>query len=232
MHIQAINIHPLIKSETEQKLMNFVSVEKQKRIRRFHFREDSLRTLFGDLLIRYCLCEYYGYKNSEISFKTNKYGKPFLENNNIKFNISHAGDWVVGVLSNYDIGIDIEKITPIDFQIAKRFFSKLEYDNLFKLPQDLMLGRFFDYWSFKESYIKARGKGLSIPLDSFSVIYDNSKGIYIEDKNYKNKVDIKQFSVDPHYKLAVCSVNKITCNDVNILESKTLAKLFLDLQNK
>jgi 4'-phosphopantetheinyl transferase len=88
---------------------------------------------------------------------------------NIHFNISHAGEWVLCAISNTEIGIDIELIQPIDLDIAKYYFSEVEYMDLQRKEGAEKVSYFFDLWTLKESYIKARGMGLSIPLKDFCI---------------------------------------------------------------
>lgn len=109
-------------------------------------------------------------------FIYNEYGKPALHpalaQNDLHFNLSHSGElalfaFVRGPL----VGIDIELIrSNIEYeQIAQRFFSPQEQHALRMLPATEMAVAFFRCWARKEAYIKARGQGLSIPLDQFSV---------------------------------------------------------------
>ncbi|MGL5063191.1 MAG: 4'-phosphopantetheinyl transferase family protein, partial [Microcoleus sp.] len=78
---------------------------------------------------------------------------------------------LIAITENRNIGIDIECIrTNIPYQeIAERFFSPLEKTVLRSLPEHLQHQAFFTCWTRKEAYIKAVGKGLSIPLDRFDV---------------------------------------------------------------
>lgn len=133
------------------------------------FQQDSLRCLFGALLSRYAICKISNYKNDELKFDVNSYNKPFIiKPNNLCFNISHSGKWVVCAVSNNPVGIDVEYIKSIDFDIAKTFFTKEEYINL--MNQDIKTKKYFYLmWTLKESYVKADGRGLSLPLNSFSI---------------------------------------------------------------
>lgn len=152
------------------KLLGFVSEEKKKRINRFHRLEDAQMTLLGDVLVRYAICKRTETKNRNLVFGTNEYGKPILlEQYGIHFNISHSGNWVACAVDDNPVGIDVETIKPIDFKIAERFFSSYEYFLLMNQPIEKRLKYFYRIWTLKESYIKAEGKGLSIPLNSFSI---------------------------------------------------------------
>ncbi|WP_157729153.1 4'-phosphopantetheinyl transferase family protein [Bacillus atrophaeus] len=88
----------------------------------------------GEILARYAISKLKGYSFKELTFTTNYYGKPFLESyeNDCYFNISHSGEWVVCAIDKGHIGINIERIAPIKLDIAKRFFTDEEYQDLKK----------------------------------------------------------------------------------------------------
>jgi 4'-phosphopantetheinyl transferase len=104
------------------------------------------------------------------------------------------------------VGIDVEEIKPIDFDIAKRFFSSNEHRQFLQQPEDKKLAFFYDIWTMKEAVIKAEGKGLSIPLDSFTVLAQEGR-IALEYEHLLERKDyvIKQYPLDPHYKMSVCA---------------------------
>ena len=70
---------------------------------------------------------------------------------------------------NEEVGIDVERFDRrCDMEaIARRYFSALEIQELMSLGMGDRPARFLEYWTLKEAYVKARGLGLSIPLDSF-----------------------------------------------------------------
>nr|WP_143192121.1 hypothetical protein [Paenibacillus helianthi] len=81
--------------------------------------------MLAEVLIRRIIYDDLNIFNKDIVFGTNEYGKPFLENvTDFHFDISHAESWVVCATSKHPVGIDIEHVKPIDFEIAKRYFSK------------------------------------------------------------------------------------------------------------
>jgi 4'-phosphopantetheinyl transferase len=94
------------------------------------------------------------------------------------FNISHSRHAIVlAVCANGALGVDIESLLTrhdVLLEVAQRHFSPPEVADLCALPVEKQADRFLHYWTLKEAYIKARGLGLSIPLDKFGFIIDES----------------------------------------------------------
>lgn len=203
-----------------------VQQEQRERIMKFKLYKDALRTLAADILIRKIIINKTGLKNSDILFKRNQYGKPcFKKNPNFQFNLSHSGQWVVCIVSNVPVGIDIEEIKPIDLGIAIRFFTKEEIEDLFSLVEPERLVYFYDLWTLKESYIKALGKGLSVPLNTFAFKRDLNGLFYLQIYDQKRSYYFKQYNIFDNYKLSVCSSKKIFTDNVSILD---MDKLYMD----
>ena len=206
LEIYMVNLEKNLEKEAFNILLHYVSEDKKAQIHRFYHFEDSQRALIGNVLSRYAICRSLNIKNSDITFEKNEYGKPFLSGqNNIHFNISHSGKWVVCAVSDYPVGIDVEIIKSTEFDIAKRFFSKDEYDELQKQPDEQKQAYFYKLWTLKESYIKAVGKGLSIPLDSFTVSVENSN--IISSKETLVDYSLLHSSLDENTFYAVCAKN-------------------------
>jgi 4'-phosphopantetheinyl transferase len=189
-------------------LLNRTSLEKRNRISRFKFIQDARRCLFGDLIVRYVLCNKLNVKNGQLQFGYNEYGKPFLlEPSGFHFNMSHSGDWVVCGTDTKPVGIDVEFIKYVELDIAKRFFSTEEYDDLIhKDKTEEILKYFYILWTLKESYIKAAGKGLSIPLDSFSFTINNGD-ISIKTQNDFGPCYFFQKEIDERHIVSACALN-------------------------
>lgn len=185
-------------------LKKYISKHKLNKINRLKKQEDRMRSIIGDILVRWLICEKYQLLNEELEFSTNRYGKPFITNKNIDiyFNISHSGSWVVAATSSFQIGIDIEKVMEIDITLAKEFFTSEENSVLMKRLPEEQLHFFYELWTLKESYVKAIGKGLSIPLDSFSIKIDNGNITIIPEFTY----NFKKYHLEDNYKLAICSL--------------------------
>lgn len=218
MQIEVFAIHndQKLESVSFQKLINILSFEERQKNERFFRWQDAQSNLLGRLAIRKMACERFGIGLKEMAFSENDYGKPcFKSVQDFHFNISHSNDWIVVVGYNSPVGIDIEMISPIDLGIAGQFFSAREYEELMSKPLDQRKGYFFDLWTLKESYIKADGQGLSIPLNSFSIIKeeDEIQGVGLS-KNYF----FKQYNIDSNYKLSVCALTEDFPDTVRVID--------------
>jgi 4'-phosphopantetheinyl transferase len=126
--------------------------------------------------VRTTLSRYVPVSPEQWAFSPNAYGRPEIANDNraaraISFNLSHTNNLIVlGVTCLNALGVDVENVhvRPAACEVADRFFSPVEVAALHALPPEVQHRRFFEYWTLKESYIKARGMGLSIPLDQFT----------------------------------------------------------------
>ena len=207
IEVHAIKLTGQMEAVVYDKLMGYLPEKKQEKIRRFVRYQDAQRSLLADVLMRTVISSKLSIRNNEILFFINEYGKPFLRNaDNFNFNLSHAGEWVVCAIDSLPIGIDVEKIQPIDFDIAERFFSREECFELSKRDGIHKLRFFYDLWTLKESYIKAVGKGLSIPLDSFTISFEgNSIRVSVTCNSKYENLFFKQYEIDSSYKLSVCS---------------------------
>lgn len=182
----------------------YMTTNKVKRIKSYINNVDKVRSLKAEWLLRTVLSEHLDISFSKIEFSEDKNGKPFLYNNSgFNFNVSHSGEWVVCAISNNIIGIDIEEIYNIDVNSISKYFSEEEIKQLKLFEGEKQLNFFFDLWTLKESFLKASGMGLSLKLNTFSVIPENNIAIlkYYNDKIYY----FKQYNLDPGYKLSVCS---------------------------
>lgn len=125
-------------------------------------------------LLRSRLSYYANVPISSWKFETNPFGRPYIaapvDQRHIRFSIAHTHDLVVcAIASGYEIGVDIENVTrELDaVSLARAFFAPPEVEAILSLSTDRVRSAFFTYWTLKESYIKARGMGMSLPLDAF-----------------------------------------------------------------
>lgn len=144
---------------------------------RFHFQKDRDAYVLARGLLRDILSRYTVILPGQLRFRYSFYGKPALikecGGEHLAFNLSHAhGTILYAVTSGREVGVDLEYMRgDLDYQrLAKRFFSPREASLLGLLPPDLRQQTFFTCWTRKEAYIKARGEGLSLDLQSFDVL--------------------------------------------------------------
>jgi 4'-phosphopantetheinyl transferase len=142
---------------------------------RFHFEKDRRQFVIGRGLLRTILGRYLNLKPHGLRFGYAAQGKPFLMgigDSTCRFNLSHsAGVVLIAVTANREPGIDLERIRPefANETIAEEFFSSQEIAALRRLPAYVQPEAFFNCWTRKEAYLKARADGLSFPLSQFSV---------------------------------------------------------------
>lgn len=147
----------------------------RERHKRFVFEEHRHDFLVSHALVRHALSRYVERAPSGWRFVKGEHGRPELEPScagpeQLRFNLSHTkGAVIFAVTSGRDIGADVERINDRTsvMTIADRFFSVSEHEALCALPEHQQRRRFFELWTLKESYIKARGMGLAIPLGAF-----------------------------------------------------------------
>jgi 4'-phosphopantetheinyl transferase len=156
-------------------LRPLLAADEISRADRFHFDKDRNHYIVARGLLRKLLGSYLNTPAAELSFSYAEKGKPFLASGRydaINFNLAHSHGLAVYAFSTErELGVDLEFIRE-DFggdQIAERFFSSGEIEVLRSVSANLKNEAFFNCWTRKEAYIKARGEGLSMPLDQFEV---------------------------------------------------------------
>jgi len=159
-----------------QSLLHNLAADEQARAERFCFERDREHFIAARGVLRAILGGYLNREPQRLSFCYNSYGKPALagesDGDAIRFSVSHShGVALYAVGRGRDVGIDLERIRSdvAVAQIAERYFSRREVATLRALPAEAQRQAFFLGWTRKEAYIKARGEGLSLPLDQFDV---------------------------------------------------------------
>ena len=159
-----------------QCFLHNLAADEQARAERFYFERDREHFIVARGVLRAILGGYLNRAPEELSFCYSAYGKPSLagefEGDAIRFSVSHSGGVALyAVTRGREAGIDIERIRSdlAVAEIAERFFSPREVAMLRTLPAEAQTQAFFCCWTRKEAYIKARGEGLSLPLDQFDV---------------------------------------------------------------
>jgi len=149
-----------------------LSPDELARAGRYRLDRDRVRFIWCRGFVRQILGEQLSRPPEEISFSYASSGKPFVAGTELRFNVSHSGDVALfAVAWRRELGVDIEAVRPAvaDSGIAERFFSSGEREALAAMTPESRRRAFFTCWTRKEAYLKARGSGLSLPLDQFEV---------------------------------------------------------------
>lgn len=149
--------------------------EEHERMARLVFERDRRRFLLTRALVRTMLSRYAGVPPAEWAFIANVHGRPEILDRprgvpDLRFNLSHTEGLIACAMTiGREVGVDVEHVQRrLTQDVAGRFFAPSEVNNLKALPDDEQARAFFDYWTLKEAYIKARGFGLALPLGDFA----------------------------------------------------------------
>ncbi|WP_437284459.1 4'-phosphopantetheinyl transferase family protein [Sorangium sp. So ce406] len=153
---------------------------------RFLFADNRHEYLLTRALVRTVLSKYADVAPEAWTFVRNEFGRPAIAGPPgvppLRFNLSNTQGLIACLVAlDRDVGVDVEDTERASSatEIADRFFSPAEVRALRAQPPERQRARFFEYWTLKESYIKARGMGLAIPLDRFSFHLDDGPTIGI-----------------------------------------------------
>ncbi|SLM49943.1 4'-phosphopantetheinyl transferase [Nitrospira japonica] len=148
-----------------------LSSDEHERMRRFRFEGDRLTFLATRVLVRQVLSRYEPIAPRDWTFVATSHGRPEIArpSSALRFNVSNTSGLVVlAVTHRLTVGVDVESLSrPAPIEVADRFFAPAEARVLQSLPPSERTRCFFEFWTLKESYSKARGLGLAIPLDRF-----------------------------------------------------------------
>jgi 4'-phosphopantetheinyl transferase len=194
-----------------------LSSEERVRCDRFHFDRDRQDYANAHDLLRRTLSGYDTTSPELWQFETPRGAKPFLTAGSgseacagLDFNLSHTHGLVACVVGRgTTVGIDVERLDRLRdaMSLATRFFSPAEVADLHACEQATRARRFIELWTLKESFIKAIGKGLSQPLDSFSFSLgkNGAIGFAPPPEFAARRWHFAQYDVTPHAVLAIAA---------------------------
>ncbi|MBI4551952.1 MAG: 4'-phosphopantetheinyl transferase superfamily protein [Candidatus Latescibacteria bacterium] len=161
-----------------QSLLRTVSADERARAERSRVQEDRDRFIVGRGVLRGLLARYLDIQPDQVCLSSTLYGKPILTGTHggarLRFSVSHSHRLALYAVSrDREVGIDLEYRRPgrdeTLMAIAEQFFSSREVKALRRLPVSGRAEGFYACWTRKEAYLKAKGRGLSLPLDQFVV---------------------------------------------------------------
>ena len=141
------------------------------RLSRYRFEQERRTFLISHALVRAALSQFVDIPPYAWRFRKSCHGRPEIDNENplrLRFSLSHTSDLVACVVTRHiEMGVDIEIMQDFAdvLAIAERFFAPPEVSALRALPIEKQIDRFYSTWTLKEAYAKARGLGLSLPLN-------------------------------------------------------------------
>ncbi len=176
------------------KLICLLDEERQARVRAYGASDNAMRSLAAGLL----LYDAFGESARNARFVHGKRGKPSLPSHR-PFNLTHAGDYAVLALSEEAVGVDVERIRPINWQkLSTRFFHPREQRFLQEAHDPVE--QFFTVWTLKESYLKAEGQGFSVSPRTFCILPDGESAVLEGGTGYR----FRSYDAFPGYCLSVC----------------------------
>jgi 4'-phosphopantetheinyl transferase len=175
-------------------------LEQVRTLRSEKLRRESLTTR---ALVRVALEHCTSVPAASWRFRTNPHGKPELEPEcGITFNVTNCPDLVACAIAQRSaIGIDAEPAARSAqiLELAEQVFSPVERNCLAHLEPADRLGRALSLWTLKEAYLKARGTGMSLPLEKISFVFGRNGDIWLElDPHLGDKADRWQFCLLDH----------------------------------
>ena len=163
------DVSPLNDDALYQAFSALVWIERAQKAERYRFRSDRNLSLGAAALL------WYGSKqiapDAELHLAVTEHEQPYFENmTGLHFSLSHSGHYAMVAFSDYPIGCDIEQPGNLDMRIAKRFFCASEYNLIAsQMDENAQREMFYQLWTIKESYLKAIGLGLALPMNNFEV---------------------------------------------------------------
>ncbi len=189
-------------SQQVERYLTLLSLEERTRAERYRLVQHRQRFIAARGQLRLLLSQYIEQPPETITIDYNEHGKPYLVDSRLQFNLAHVNDEMLCAFTwDYTVGIDIED-TRREVEImtvARLFFAADEVIQLEAQSPDTQRLAFFDLWTRKESYLKARGTGLKFDRHSTSVPAGGKSFLSPDGTHWS----ILSFSHAPHMRAAL-----------------------------
>ena len=197
----------------EPDALDVLSTEERIKSRRYSSEVARIQYLISRLLVRTVLSKYARVPEHVWQFEANAYGRPYIVGpqvvHDLRFNLSNTVGLVAcAVTIGCDVGIDVQHTEwQIDIDmLLPTVFAAPELADVCSFPQSDRRDRFFSYWTLKEAYVKARGEGMSIPLDTFWFDFNGGAPLLrVADHCHDNpeRWQFRQYAPTAQHKLAL-----------------------------
>lgn len=209
-----------------QEKLRLLSRYRQQKTAQLKLEKDKCRSLGAGLVLDYALRNYrQGLRERDMEYEFGEWGKPsFHDYPEIHFSLSHSGEYAVCSIGESPVGNDIERIRQGRLKVADRFFTVQELEFLYggqdRDEKNLACDddgrgyqrgnveettqRMFRIWTMKESFLKVTGRGMTLPLNGFSVLVEEGQKIRVEQDLDSTVYRMKEYQDIPGYRVAVC----------------------------
>lgn len=163
-----------INDYSEDELKNFytkISEQKKDKINKYKNYKRKASSIIAEIIFSELLLKR-NISYDSLNYYKNKYGKTYLKNNNLFFNMSHSFDYVISVVSDKEIGIDIEKIRKTPIKVINQFATEVEKKYILSSNNNVE-DRIFKIYTLKEAYFKMLGLNLNNILNVEFLIQEN-----------------------------------------------------------
>ncbi|MCF3943146.1 4'-phosphopantetheinyl transferase family protein [Oceanobacillus alkalisoli] len=178
---------------TDRIIEKWLQITKKERVKKIKDNLQKKQSLLGDMITRTVISRKYAIPFQEINYVYNAYRKPSIDVVDCHFNCSHSEKGVFVAFDNHPIGIDAEKIIPIDsfLELSEMIFTNKERNYVVNGIKMKQLDRFYKLWTIKEGYVKLLGMGLHLPLNQIEIDLDQQ---IVSDESRNNFPSAHYFS--------------------------------------
>lgn len=167
--VYKLNTESLDDSDTFFGFYEKLSNKRRQKIDGFRMKKDKLLSLGAGILINKGL-ETYGLRERNVRIAEGKYGKPYFPDYpDIHFSVSHSEKMVIAVFADTEVGCDIEYMDSVNLELSEKFFCNSEYEFIMGHKEQERKEAFYRIWTLKESFVKAVGCGMMLPMDEFNI---------------------------------------------------------------
>lgn len=207
MKLYAVNVRPLQDEVVFNRLLFKASPERRKMTLAYKSEKSRALSLGAELLLFYAVRKENPGIKLPPEYNLGLHNKPYFKGmGGLYFNLSHSGDYAACIIGKEEVGVDIEQITTASKGVAKKCFTEFELNSIMREDGKPEEDAFFTYWTLKESFLKAIGKGFNLAPTACEIVmgYDT---ITVR-QNYNEKLYYcRLYETIPGYKLAVCSAD-------------------------